>query len=312
MYWVQQKIKRMKKIAIIIVLFYYQISFAQSSDNKIKDPNPLKELGANLIWMTLDPSSVLQHSSVNIIFPTLNEFKLAAQDKTIGEQIRNIFSTVSKDEASYLIPYSVFILQVANAQKKIFGNQNNPSDEQKKLNLLFANLKSGNYTFKANTTFEKNYIDENKLSEKVISCEITIPSLDGNSITLAYVCYKYDSGYKLGLPGKKVNWYFFDLATTVNQVSVNLASKTTNLSIEGEWVNCDAGSEHFTITKQGNVFNLHIKANNRDIVLEKKADGLYTNSGGQVTLKYNDSKKHYLLSAKGDQTVELCNPKEVN
>jgi len=95
-------------------------------------------------------------------------------------------------------------------------------------------------------------------------------------------------------------------------ILTSISCNNSHSNIEGEWVNCNSSSAHFIITKQGDVFNLHVNANNKDIVLEKKADGLYTNSGGQVTLRYDDSKKHFFLSAIGDQTVELCSLKEVN
>ncbi len=201
----------MKSIAFFITILFYQNTFAQSTDNKFKDINPLKELGANLIWMTLEPTSVLQHSSVDIFFPTLGELKLASKDTTVSENIRKIFAKVSNSELTYLIPYSALLFNIQKAGETIFLVSNKSmeaSSNHKILDKLFENLKSNNYTFKITTDNEKNYIQENSISHKVISCEITIPALDGKSVKFDYFCYKYGSVYKVGLPGKKINWSF--------------------------------------------------------------------------------------------------------
>lgn len=110
---------------------------------------------------------------------------------------------------------------------------------------------------------------------------------------------------------KRFQFLFFTLST-LTFFACNSTSSDLGSDPSGYYSDCNGGSGHITITKQGDVYTLHFDRDNKNIVLEKKADGLFTGISGTVILQYNAYKMHFELSGWGEHKISLCDPKELS
>lgn len=81
----------------------------------------------------------------------------------------------------------------------------------------------------------------------------------------------------------------------------------------GEYIDCNGRAGNYIIKKDGGILSLDVLNQDfkRNYVFEKKSKGVYSNSGGQLTLMYDKAKKHFIIIAQGEGSVTLCKIKDV-